>query len=364
MTLTTEDVLSLQGPALARLTEEFGAARDVHSLYLHFRFQYLRGNVAAMQHLLEEHTNLIEAEGSWLRELLRLRLAIRTKQALTEICARASEAFAGLTAPAWRGEAFMVLAMALEDAQNDSAAQNAYQKSAGAFRAAGMPRKSLIARYNGLASQTRIEAGKQYFFELQSFADEAISLKCFDLAGTALANLSRDCQLAGAPELALKHCAEALHYLRAHDFGTLQYFLTVAHHLNLLLQLSKWDEAVVYYEELRLSPFNETKEISTVITDYLNAKKEEPDYAHLPLTWRERRKDLLAQKSVRFTAKERQLVESLTCGPLSLGELTGRLYGAKIDFESGVARTKQLLHRLKQKAPQLIVREDDKYVLA
>lgn len=356
-----EAILSLQGPQLSEAVTELEQVQTIEQLYLVFRHHYLKSDLAAMGNLMRRHADLVASTGPWFESLLNLRLAIRSKT--KAVPGTLLSGFETVEPAYWRAEAHMVLAMYREEQADDPGAQESYLASAAAFAAAGMKRKSLIARFNAFACQTRIEPEKKYFVELQSFADEAARSGCPDLAGVALANLSRDCHLVGAVELALKHVEEAQRLLREHDFGSLHYYLTAAHRLNLLLQLGRWDEAVVPYEELLVSPFKEAAEIKAVVDRYLDHRPVEIAYDHLPATWRERLTELFARRDVKFTGKEGVLVETLTQGPLSIHELAGRIYGEKIDHESGIARTKQLLHRLKKKAPGLLVAKGGKYAL-
>lgn len=361
--MNIRDALSLQGADLQNAVSRVEVIDSPANFYLVFRYHYLKADVDAMTDLMGRYAALVKAQPSWFADLLDLRLSIRRHSvALYEIEALL-EIFAAIPEDAWRGEAFMVLAMQAEEAIRDDLAQTVYDRSSAAFARAEMPRKSLIAKYNSFACRTRIDPSKKYFVEYQGFVDEALHHGCFDLAGVALANLSRDCHLVGAVELARKHAAEGLHYLRHYDFGSLQYYLTTAHLLNLLLQLNRWEEAVPYYEELKLSPFMEVSEIREVIENYLDGRDKPREYSHLPATWRERLTDLFRQKQERFTSKEEALVETLTSGPLTLDELAARIYGSKIDYESAIARTKQLVHRLKKKAPSLLRSQGGKYVL-
>lgn len=355
----TAQALSLQGQDLCDRVRSIADIKTIEQFYLVYRFHYLKGDAAEMQALIAVHKALLNQAEPWFESLLALRLAIREK---TEVPHNADR-FNSIGCPAWRGEALMVYGMYLEERGQEAAAIEAYHKSAASFVVAAMHRKSLIAAYNELAAKTRLYPEKKYFFELRSFVNEARRLQCFDLSAVALANLSRDCQLVGAIELAKVHCEEALHYLKIYDFGSLQYFLTVAHYVNLLLQTGAWSEAVAYYEELSLCDFKEIKEIKDVIEAGIDGNAQSKSYAHLPFTWRERLNNFQLAPQYPFTDKERILIESLTESPKSIEELSAHIYGSRIDLQSSVGRTKQLVHRVRRKAPNLIAFQGGKYAL-
>lgn len=273
----------------------------------------------------------------------------------------------------WLAEATHMAAVGFECSGNDQCASNFYQKAYLRFTQNGSPLRAAISYHNYVAAESRIDPSKRllieydHAFQLAQHAGDAAT------AGVALNNLAREFQLMKAPHAALKRSNEAIQLLSRTHFGSYQYLLALANRCDILLDLGYTDLACADYEEITCSQIPEVIGATQVLWSRAGKAHSWPrptaeQMPQLP-TWLERSAVQAgdapaALVSAVFTPMETALIEALSQSSQTTAELVTKIYGDQGDFLNKENRIKQLLHRLKKKAPQLIVRAEGRYRLA
>lgn len=333
--------------------------------YLDVLSAYLRGDIEGLTRLVGKEPAVLEQMNP--EEVsARLRLQIRTRSVEQAVLARAiALAKDPKEELIWRGELSFVIAMALETSGDDCRAQEFYKLASEVLELGGCPRKSIKAFANYVAAETRIHPDKKLIVEYEYIFRKAKRLKEFGVAGMALNNISREYQLVGALNVALKFANRALVYL-GRDFGSLHYYLGIVHRAHVLFDLHRDREAVLDLEQASACDFPEIKEaIKTVKKNYLkDALKADLEIkqARMTVTWRERFNNGPTLATLcQLGEMEEALVRFLATGAHDKFQIIEHLYGKKIEFESAENRFKNLIGRIRKKYPGLLAFENGKY---
>ncbi|MCX6123460.1 MAG: hypothetical protein NTV34_01720, partial [Proteobacteria bacterium] len=293
---------------------------------------------------LKQHIDSFPPTDPRLRTLLQLRLAMRLGDDLSDLvesCIEISEGKSELS-----GESYFLLATAAESRGADQDALPMWRLAAQTLEQSASIKKAVKAEHNAIATQSRLDPTARLLIEYQGVAVKAEVIGEPVVQANAELNLSREYQMIGALQIALRHANVAVDLTRRYQRGGLQYFLSMAHRCHLYLDLNQRKLAGIDYEELQTSSFPEAIACAQVLQKQLQSpiyvKISTKGHALMTASWIERNAKLAAE---RF-------------------ELIRELFGSSGDIFSLENRLKQILFRVRKKAPGLIEYKDNKYYFA
>lgn len=224
-------------------------------------------------------------------------------------------------------------------------------------------KKALKCSQNILASNQELNPHMKLIPEYQAIYREARRLKDHATCGLTQMNISREYQKIGALSIALESIQLALTFYQK-DFGTLDYFLCLAHRAHLYLQLGLEEHALRDIEMCMTSDFPKIHQVVKVL-EKIDFQADEESQTHLlNPTWTKRARQYKREKETTvFNGLEERLLSLLRSGPRTKSELIEQLYGSLIDHESADNRFKNLLVRVRKKSQGLIGHKDSHYFL-
>ena len=351
---------------------------------------YLKGESDELNNYLKsmENSNTSEAESEdrFLFEISRLRLNIRRKivDRETVMCFLKNHTYMFQREP-WRGEIHFVAALAFESIGDFQSAKDQYTQASQFLRKSGALKKSIKALFNSLIMEKKQNPEKRFITEYRILIKKIQSVVCPDVLGVAYHNLSREYELIGALDTALKYINKSIDLLESHDYGGLNYYLAIAHRCQILLLSGFHQEAQMDFELASAAPFTEIKNSLSAIYCIQNVllNKNEKDQLQnmvqyltdietkVSPIWKERIylfKSLFKKnkhdQQFNLTQTESELISALATSPKDKGELIHLMYGERVDYSSAENRLKVLMSRLKRKKPELIVFQDGKYQIS
>lgn len=345
---------------------------------------YLKSRNNVLQQLIEalDFRNRREPDSfEWAHKIAQVRLQIRTcrfNQDLLDQLETNIDA-SGI----WQGEIAFVLGMAYETLENNPKAEKFYMMSFQSFEKLGVQKKAIKALHNAIAARSRIPHTEALTHELHTLHEKAMEAEAYDVAGMALNNLSREFQKMGAIRVALKYSNQAVELIRKNMFGSRTYFLTLCNRAHILLDMDLFSQAVEDYEEAQTCSMKELRAAVHVLFDVFRSRGievMEPSFGKSNRrlkTWEQRkqRETIVGErKEVSLSPLQSKLVSLLTQGPRSKQELMEVLFEIKEDEDSlsdtcpkvqkkQDTRFRQLIFKIRQKRPSLIVHEDGQYML-
>lgn len=326
----------------------------------YFYFRVIKSYSRDELQLLEELSKSKNASLPF-RVLAKLRLEIRQKnvsiQTIEEVLQTVSNDFA------LNGEIYFVVAFAYEARGEHLISRDYYQKSFEAFDISNVKKKAIKALHNVVAAESRVNPERKLFVDYLYVAKEARRVNELGIAGLAYLNISREYQIIGAFEAALKFCNRAIK-LMENDAGSLQSCLAIAHRAHLLVDLGRFVEAKIDFELASLSPYPEVQSALIVLENIFEKdSKKEVDVESLLPTWKERLTKSKDKVEILGTV-ENKLIAVLSEKSLDKFDLIKSIYGEDIELEKLENRLKVLINRVRKKRPGLIVYENGKYRLA
>ena len=263
------------------------------------------------------------------------------------------------------GERAFVQALFFGQCNDYQLEQEYYEKSYVHFKKAGAMAKALLSLQNAIASEASIYPDRRFTIEYNHLLQQAIHYKLFSTAGLCALNISREYQLIGAHLMALKMANKSLEYLQE-DFGTQQYGLALCHRAQLLVEMSRTEEAQL---DLDGSTLVETPEVSNARSYVLNLMQGNTIQVigRNSSAWIDRKSKLSLPLSYSFGRAEESLLVALSQKPMDKNEILEILFEdeiSKLDYEVVINRFKNLLSRVRKKAPELIVFDGNKYSLS
>lgn len=349
------DLLSWQRSAPFELTTD-------HAVYISTLISYLqsdiRGLLASVDYLHRLDSPLVH--------VAELRMRIRQQSASKLEIQSSFDALSSETSQHEHlGEMGFVAGYASWTIGDFESAVSYYTVARKHLLACGSFKKALKVAQNILATKTCIDVHLKCIPEYNQIFLEARKLRDYATCGLAMLNISREYQKMGALNLALKTIDVAItHFKKEH--GTLHYYLARAHRAHLLVQLGDYPSAVLDIEECLTSNFPEVQGAIKV----LESIETQSQAAELPQilnpTWKSRASRLSTEKNpeIRMHDLEEKLLAILRNGPKAKVDLVEALYGTKIDYESAENRFKNLLVRIRKKAPNLIALMGGRYQIS
>lgn len=279
----------------------------------------------------------------------RCRMAVQLDEALkdlSEIRIRSS---------LWLGEISFVKALLY-------GAQHAYDREFAAYseahfhlEKAGASAKALLALHNSLATLQSVKPNKIFIVEYTSLLDKALKKKCFSTAGLSALNLSRQYQTLGSTNVSLKFANLAIKCLKR-DLGTQHYGLALCQRAHVLFEMARGAEALLDLEEAKAFDFVEVKNAIRWLESFSKQTHFEPEGNQAP-AWATRGLPVETSNATHFGVAEEKLIRSLAKMPMAKDQLLEAIYpqeSKSLDYEVLVNRLKNLLARVRRKAPELI----------
>jgi tetratricopeptide (TPR) repeat protein len=330
----------------------------IASFYCDVLVAYLRHDLPSLRQC-EEH-----APSPLLGALVQARIHARTQTIDPSLL----ETLKGtLTDPglddAWKGEIHFVLANAYHAVEDHQASQPHYKYAYRFFDGAGVDRKAVKALQNFVAAESRIHPEKMLLLDYEFVVKQALQVGELGMAGQACINISREYQMIGALDVALRYCQKGLQWMDR-DRGTLHYYLALVHRCHLYLELGRFEDASLDYQLASSADFGEIHAALAVIR-VIQGKDTSISQAlerKLNLNWKMRLKKSVT-RSRRLSPMESQLVSVLSNGPADKFELMELLYGKSLDLIHAENRFYVFLSRIRKKMPNLIREESGKYIL-
>ncbi len=196
-----------------------------------------------------------------LKKLAQLRLEIRQKKIDLKTVKNISASLE--TDDAVAGEIAFVLGFAYEGIGNHSESKKYYRQAYEILDKVGVKKKSVRALHNVIAAESRIYPDKKLIMDYIYVANRARKIREFGITGLAHLNVSREYQIIGALDVALKFCNSAIKYMKKEE-GSIQYYLAVVHRAHLLIQLNRLSEAKMDYQLASICPYPEVQGKSAI----------------------------------------------------------------------------------------------------
>jgi hypothetical protein len=340
--------------------------KSIKGAYSEVLYCYLSGDIGGLEKVVNSLCEQGKSNNEWeiVAELSILRLKVRKRLVSLNDCEcllRLAEAN-----PLWSGEIYFVIGLACDVADLQTEAQKYFAIAARDLEKFGANRKALLARYNSLVSITHLEPERKMIVDYQRLYRRARSLRDDYLAALMLINISREFQKIDAIRSALRFVNRALAHLRRGQMGTVTHYLALVHRADLLMSMDRQIDAILDIETASMSEFPEVRAAIKVLSNKkLESSKEELDKNLIP-NWKERL-DLRTGKLVRkpiLGEMEDKLLQMIGIRPRTKFELIDELYGDSVDLQFLEARLKSMIYRIRQKIPNAIVFNQNRYQLA
>lgn len=295
--------------------------------------------------------------------LIEIRLCIRQRNELKILVKKLDTLKAGDLV--WQGEINFVKALAYGSLSDYEKEAFFFLEAHRIFSGEGAHRKSLLSLQNAIAAEASLHPERTMVVEYHHLLRRAQKYKVYSVAGLCALNISREYQVCGADLVALRLANLSIQYLRM-DLGTQHFGLALCHRAQLLIELGRLQEAQLDLEESALYPFVEVKNARYFVEQLL--KKKNPIH-HLPSVpaWVDRKRNGEYLTPHSFGPLEQKLIHLLSQRPMEKNALLESLYKVElsnIDYESVCNRFKNLLARVRKKAPDLVTFDGRKYFLS
>ncbi|MCC7404209.1 MAG: hypothetical protein IT288_07410 [Bdellovibrionales bacterium] len=257
------------------------------------------------------------------------------------------------TRSVWQAEAAFVSASAHQAAKSYESAEEQYREAARLYHQCGAVRKSLRASLSALASRSCLYPHFRLFSEYHQIVQKSLEINEGLTAATALINISREFQILEGFQLALRYCHRALEIFGRMAFASREHGMALVHRADLLLSLGRSPQA---QEDLMYAlTFNhpEVQAACEVLSQRHHLSLKTVSSEQLVPTWQERLHEG-SKLGGKLGELGERLIELLSQRPHSKFELMQILYGDQIDSESRENRLKNLIFRVRSRAPQLI----------
>lgn len=270
----------------------------------------------------------------------------------------------------WLGEINFVVGNIYLESKEYENAKNSFRQAYSELNLINAKQKAIKSLFNVLVSESRLNPSKKLLIDYEFVNRKALEVNEIIVAGLCNLNISRELQLIGSLNLALKYVNKSIDLLKS-DMGVNHYYSSILHRCHLLIELERRVEAQLDLEEARLAPFHSIQEAVKLLevlyknkfqlaeiensTVHINENKLDP-------TWKGRLKDFISQKKIsKLSDLESLMIESLLNSPKTKNELIELLYGNQIDYSASENRFRVLLSRFKKRHPGLIIQNDKSY---
>lgn len=303
-----------------------------------------------------------EASFEIVRTLIECRLHIRRQEQVDESLLRLQSLHSQNSL--WQGEIQFVCAIfhgLKHDYENE---RRLFLEAYRSFTAEGALAKALLAMQNSIAAEASLYPKRRFVVEYSSLKEHAIENSIFSTAGLCALNISREYQLLQAYDVALKLASEALRHLKR-DLGTQHFGLALCHRAQLFVELGRIHEAKLDLQETLIFDFIEVRNARAMVQGLIDHGAVSAE-GNIAPAWIDRCLQLPPNSKSSFGALEEKLLLLLGSKPMSRDELMEALFSDEIkhiSYESVYGRFKNLLARVRKKAPELIQFHEGRYSL-
>jgi tetratricopeptide (TPR) repeat protein len=264
----------------------------------------------------------------------------------------------------WAVEFSLFLAAACESIDDFFHAMELYKQAAQHAVVHDMRGKALRARFGTIMIRKYQEPERKMIPDFHHLYLEAKKLRHFPVATVALVNISQEYQKMGAGKVALKFAHRAV-IIGSRNIGSQEYSLALAQRALIFAQAGRKVEAMQDFEEARLSPFKVVQGACAILEKMLRGEGKDPPVISLTYVWQEQMHELqIGKKKIKLSPGEETLLHFLSKQPRNKFELMEHIFPDETDVLVAENRLKNLLHRLRKKAPGLLVFENEEYRLA
>lgn len=344
--------VSLQELKVALFTESFH--NEDERTYARALINYLEADLNSFCEISVKDRNL--------SDFLILRRMLLTYQYDEKEIRRQIENVSGIDEK-FLGEFYFIVGLLYTKTKDFSQSKHFYSLAYKHLKKSGSPKKAVKSLLNIIVAESRHQEHKKLILDYQFVANEAKAVDDKIVQGICLLNISREHQILGALELALKSANESLDLLQ-HDIGVDHFYHALIHRCHVLIALGRFNEAVFDYQKAKASQNPEIQDSLGVINELLGEKKSDMNFSHIEPTWKERLyANRLGTSKIKLTKQESILVSILSTGKKTKDVLIQELYGDKIDWFAAESRFKMLLSRFRKKCPDQIIYSNSVYEL-
>ncbi len=352
----------LNGLRMSLLIEPEDRQDQKQLFYIQVLVAYFRQDANEIQQLIQKFQHLLSDDRALL-VLAQLRAALKSNsQSQTEefnywIAKFPPEAESLLKAEFW-----FIQAHRAQISKDFARAEDCFIQAAAFYEDGRAHRKALRASFSAVASYSCLKPEARLFSEYHVLFQKGLEVRDYQTAGAALLNISREFQRLDSLSLALEYANQALELYIKHNFGAREHGLTLTHRSQLLFQMGRQIEAT---KDLQVAATVINAEVQSSVQSLAEKYQVSVNTINSELslpTWEERKLDPSTLKGL--GRLESQMIEILSRGPTTKFDLIQILYFENIDFEFKEGRFKNLLFRLRQRFPGLIVFQNDMYSIS
>jgi hypothetical protein len=340
--------------------------------YSRFMSAFMSGDLEKMQEL----SSNIEVElkdapkeiAQDLKQLVSLRMKLRLKSITVKDleAAYARELFDVLEA-----EKLFVIARSWEFLSDEASAMKTSNMAAVAYKKFNCPKKSLRSFYNSVVAESRLTPYKNFISEYQAIIKMSQDVGDNSFAGMAFSMLSREYQIVGLHENAMKFADQSI-LLLVEERGSFHYFHALLQKAHLLIEEKKQVQATMILLECKMAAFPEIRAARELLECAIDSQKgwsAELEKDLIP-AWKERMQDLLSSNETSGvmlsegpTSLEFKLLKLLWSGPIQKWDLIEKLYPQDSDSYAIENRFKNLVARLRKKYPEVLHFNEGQYFI-
>jgi tetratricopeptide (TPR) repeat protein len=260
----------------------------------------------------------------------------------------------------WNAEAAFALGMTYLRFKKNIEARDTFQMAYRKLTDIGAHKKAVKALLNIVVSESRMDNTKRLIQDYQVVANRAKSVECREVEGICYQNISKELQLLGFFDLALRYSHQAIDLQEA-GADTVHYYETILQRCHVLIDLGRFREAHQDFARAKLSRHPQTIEALKIIENLLGA---EADYKAVELepAWISKLASLDVE-SLKPTKLEMDFIDLVKSERVSKDTVILKLYGEQLDWESARNRFKVFLNRFRKKYVNLVVEENGHFML-
>jgi len=300
------------------------------------RLAYFRNDPSILKKCISFLKNNESETNSLMKEILGLRLKIRTNGLTKKDIENIQESSSSNTTPsitALKAEYYSVLAISCDILKDFNKSFEMNMKSYELANNTGLKKKASIVFYNSIVAQNHNNTKSQRLHKLNDSIKIALDCEDFTTAIAAHTSLSNEYLALDCIELSYKEILIALELAKDKLYGSFNHCFCLLAHAEVCISLNRVSLAKENLKILKTFNFKELKSKINELEDKI-LKNTSPKLSML-------------------AGDEQKLVEILSKGSTSKYKIIDEIYGEG-DFESFNNRFKQLLTRVKKKKGSIV----------
>lgn len=289
-----------------------------------------------------------------LRDLIRLRIAIRTRTSDAETADR-MEASLTRVPEAFRGEICFVLALYFERQKELGRAAEFYSRAREGYLQLGLSKKAHRSAFNGLALRSRVDPSKVGIAEYAALLNPEYSPSDAAVLGQARIGISLELDRIGATQLAVKLSAEAV-TLFSEELRSFNAESAELNHAYLLACNGAPKEAEPVIEGLLSSSFLEIRSCAALTANQFLGSNHPYSAEGVPPSWGFRRRRQVECQPLprKMRPLQQALLELLLSGPKTRAEIIAVLFAEQSSPEHAQDSHRKLIQSMRKDYPDLL----------